>query len=120
MKKLEVVLIEDWRKAWTMYSVWFFGLLMAFPELYNAAIASGLITQDQVPPLFSKLVTTISFIGLCSRLVGQKKKSIEELSPEAQKNVALGIETLEEAMEEKTKPIAEVVISEEAPAKPGQ
>lgn len=118
MKKLEVVLIEDWRKAWKMYSVWFFALLMAFPELYNAAISSGLIAQAEVPPLFSKLVTLISFMGMASRLVGQKQKSIEELSPEDQKKVALGVESLEEALAEKTNPVAEVVISE--PAKPGQ
>lgn len=123
MMKLEMVLIEDWRKMYKMYSVWFFALLMAMPELYNAAITAGLITQDQVPGFFSKIVSLVSFLGLCSRIVAQKQTTISALPEEEQAKVALGLETQEDALANAAKtaaapapkPIAEVVISEEQP-----
>lgn len=117
MKKFELVLIEDWRKCWKLYSVWFFAILMAAPELYNAAISAGLLSQEQVPGLFSKLMSLVSFLGLVSRVVAQKQKTINDLSPEDQAKVALGLETVDEATAaaNATKPLAEVVISESAP-----
>ena len=115
MKKLQITLIDEWRHCWKLYSVWIFAFLMAAPELYNAAISAGLISQEQVPGVFSKLMSLVSFVGLVSRVVSQKKATISELPPEEQAEVALGTKTLEEAVAEHTKPLVEVVVSEPAP-----
>jgi hypothetical protein len=72
-EKLDDYLVDGWRRAYRMYSAWFFVVLMALPDLYNAAIASNVITADQVPQFFARIVNGIAFMGLASRVVRQKK-----------------------------------------------
>lgn len=95
--QFELTMIADWRKAWKLYSVWIFSLLLALPDLYNAAISSNLITADHVPVLFSRLVNIIGFVGIASRIVKQKSNVISALPEDLQAKVALGLLSQDQA-----------------------
>jgi len=74
----KIELIDEARKWYRLYSVWFFVVLGALPDIYNAVVAAGLLegifpAESKVPALFSRLVNLIALAGLISRMVKQKK-----------------------------------------------
>jgi DMSO reductase anchor subunit len=73
LNKIGLELVTEWRKFYTMYSVWFFAIVGAAPDLYNLALQSGLLTGASAPPQLAHLIALISFFGAASRLVKQKK-----------------------------------------------
>lgn len=73
LDKLDDYLIEGWRKAYAMYSTWFFIIIAALPDLYNQAIASGLLEADTVPKAFARIINLIAFAGLTTRMLKQKR-----------------------------------------------
>lgn len=75
VNKIGLELADDWRKFYTMYSVWFFAILGAAPDLYNLAVTSGLLTSTTTPPLLAHIINIIAFVGAASRLIKQKRLS---------------------------------------------
>lgn len=73
LNKIGLELVTEWRKFYTMYSVWFFAIVGAAPDLYNLALQSGLLTGASAPPQLAHLIAIISFVGAASRLIKQKR-----------------------------------------------
>jgi hypothetical protein len=95
--QFELTLINEWRQAWKLYSVWIFALVLAGPDIFNAAVSAGLISADHVPALFGRLVNIVGFVGIVSRIVKQKSSTIVGLPEDLQAKVSLGLITLEDA-----------------------
>lgn len=70
--QFELAMVEDAKKFYKMYSIWFFALLGLTPDLYNLAISNGLIQADHAPAMLARIVNVIAFVGAASRLVQQK------------------------------------------------
>lgn len=73
LNKIGLELVTEWRKFYTMYSVWFFAIVGAAPDLYNLALQSGLLTGASAPPQLAHIIAIVSFVGAASRLVKQKR-----------------------------------------------
>ena len=73
LNKVGLELVTEWRKFYTMYSVWFFAIVGAAPDLYNLALQSGLLTGASAPPQLAHIIAIVSFVGAASRLVKQKR-----------------------------------------------
>lgn len=69
---MKVQLIDSWQSAWKMFSIWFFVILGALPELFNLAVASGLIDATTAPKALSYTISLVAFAGAASRLIKQK------------------------------------------------
>ncbi len=65
-------LIPNWKQAWKLFSVQGFAIVAILPDIYNLAIAYGVLEGMAVPAEFDRLVKTIAFLGAVSRLIKQK------------------------------------------------
>lgn len=74
---MQIQLIEEWKKAYKFYSIWFFVIIGALPELFNLAVQSGLIDSETAPQALSRLISLIAFAGAASRMIQQKKLQME-------------------------------------------
>lgn len=74
-------LIDEWKKALSMYSVWAFIALGLAPEIYNLAVQFGMLTGDSAPAALSRIINTIAFAGAVLRLVKQKKLEMDSEKP---------------------------------------
>lgn len=63
-------LIQNWRDAWRLWSIWALALLMAVPEIYNEMLYSGVIDMTEWPSL-TRVIQSLAFIGIVVRLVRQ-------------------------------------------------
>lgn len=70
-------LIDEWKSALTMYSMWFFAAVGIAPDLYNLAIQYGLLTGDAAPAKLAYIINVIAFTGAASRLIKQQKLELE-------------------------------------------
>lgn len=70
-------LIEGWKKAYAMYSIWFFAILGAAPDLFNLAVENHLVDSGAAPALLARIINIIAFVGAASRLVKQKALAAE-------------------------------------------
>lgn len=60
-----VLLLDDWRQAWRWYSTWALLGVGMLPDLWNAAVASGYVSFDEVPGPFGaalKLAVVAVFV----------------------------------------------------------
>lgn len=75
---LDKVLVENWRQAWKFYTIWFYALLAALPEIVALAAQHGIIdpAQGDVPSLVTKLIQWIAFAGAMSRIIKQLKPEL--------------------------------------------
>lgn len=74
---MKLQLIDDWKKAYKLYSIWFFVILGSLPQLWDTAVQSGLMETALIPPAFKALVGTISAIALVMRLIKQQSAVLE-------------------------------------------
>lgn len=65
-------LIEDWKKAHALYSMWFFAALGVAPQLFDLAVSMHVIDGATAPAALTKLINIIAFCGAASRIVQQK------------------------------------------------
>lgn len=63
-------LIENWREAWKMASVWVYALFLAMPDLYNGLASLGVL--DQLPAGAVWSIRVLALVGMAARLVKQK------------------------------------------------
>jgi hypothetical protein len=73
----KIRLIEDWKKIWQKYTFWFFVVLGSLPQLWDAAVVSGLFDSPLIPPEFKLLVGTISALGILARMLKQNIAAME-------------------------------------------
>lgn len=73
---LDKYLVDGWRAAWKMYSIWFYALLALTPDLYNLAISMEVFAGDEAPKTLARIINTIGFLGAVFRLVKQKTVEI--------------------------------------------
>lgn len=74
---MKLQLIDDWKKAYKLYSVWFFVILGSLPQMWDTAVQSGLMETPLIPPAFKALVGTISAVALVMRLITQQSAALE-------------------------------------------
>lgn len=119
--KIEIEAIDDIKKWYKLYSVWFFALIVAAPELYNLAISLGWFSATQVPAGFSRLVQTIAALGGVFRVIKQKQTTLAGLTTQEQAAVALGLETTDEATADQAAAAqaAQAALAAQGPATPG-
>lgn len=69
-------LIPEWKRAWRFYSVWAFAVIVALPELYNAAATLGLF--DAAPATLLWSMRGLALAGIVARFVDQARPRIED------------------------------------------
>lgn len=65
-----MMLIDNWRKAWKMASVWVYGLIFAMPDVYNGLASVGVL--DHLPVGAVWTIRGLAVLGMAARLVKQK------------------------------------------------
>lgn len=73
--------IDDWKKAYTLYSMWFFVLLGMAPDIFNLAVSMNVIDSASAPAILSRLINLIAFLGAVTRLLKQKKEELDQAKP---------------------------------------
>lgn len=63
-------LIENWREAWKMASVWVYTLIFAMPDVYNGLASVGVL--DHLPVGAVWAIRGLAVLGMAARLVKQK------------------------------------------------
>lgn len=66
------VLVNDWKQAYKMYSVWFIAIIGAFPDIWNLLIQYHVVDSTDLPTFYVRIVNLIAVLGIVSRLVQQK------------------------------------------------
>lgn len=64
-------LIDEAKQFYKLYSVWFFAFIAVIPDLFNLAIAHGILTGEDAPAQLSYTIKLIAFLGAAARLVKQ-------------------------------------------------
>lgn len=75
---MKIQLIDTAHKWYTMYSIWFFAALGVMPDVYNLAVQFNLVQGDSAPAQLSRIINLVAFFGAVSRLLKQKKLSMEQ------------------------------------------
>ncbi len=63
-------LIDEWKAAWKLASVWVFAFIGMFPDIYNAVAAMGWMSELPSPALWS--IRGLAVAGIASRLIKQQ------------------------------------------------
>jgi hypothetical protein len=71
--KVGMELKDDALQFYKKVSVLMFALVAAAPDIYNAAITSGMFTADTVPPAFAWFLKAAAFVGIISKLVQKQQ-----------------------------------------------
>ena len=74
-------LIDEWKQAWRMLSVWAFALIGIAPDLYTGIIAMGWLDDANVPPSFVWTLRGLAVVGIAGRLLRQKSAPKPEVKP---------------------------------------
>lgn len=67
-------LVDEWRQAWRMISVWAFALIGIAPDLHAGIVSMGWLNDDNVPPAFVWTLRGLAVLGIAGRLLKQKRK----------------------------------------------
>jgi hypothetical protein len=70
-------LIDDWKQAYSFYSMWAFILLGMAPDIFNLAVQYGVIDSAAAPAVFARIINTVAFVGALTRMVKQKQAELE-------------------------------------------
>lgn len=63
-------LIDDWKAAWKLASVWVFAAIGMFPDIYNAVAAMGWMSELPTPALWT--IRALAVVGIASRIIKQQ------------------------------------------------
>jgi hypothetical protein len=74
-------LIDEWRKFYTMYSIWAFVIIGLAPDIYNLAVQFHMVSGDNAPAALARVINMIAFTGAVLRLVKQKKLELDAAKP---------------------------------------
>lgn len=70
--------INNIKKCYKLWSVWFFIIIAIAPDLYNAISTMGWL--DEAPIALKWFIRTLAVMGLASRLIKQKEKDDKTIS----------------------------------------
>lgn len=76
--KGDVSLIEDWKRGYTFLSTWGIAVLGAWPDIYNAILASGFLAGDTAPEALTWGGRALAILALIGRFVSQKKPAVDD------------------------------------------
>lgn len=68
-------LVDEWRQAWKLLSVWAFIVIGIAPDLYSGVAAMGWLNDASVPPAFVWTLRSLAVAGIAVRLIRQKPKA---------------------------------------------
>ncbi len=68
---MKLQLIDNWRKAWKLASVWVFGLVTMFPDIYDAIAAMG--WMDELPGPAKWSIRALGVMGVIVRVLSRRK-----------------------------------------------
>lgn len=68
---MKLQLIDNWRKAWKLASVWVFGLVTLFPDIYDAIAAMG--WMDELPDQAKWSIRALGAMGVIARVLARRK-----------------------------------------------
>jgi hypothetical protein len=68
------LLIDDWRRAWRLFSVQLFALVALFPDMYDGIAALG--WMDQLPEQARWAIRAMGAVGIVARVIKQRPKEI--------------------------------------------
>lgn len=68
------MLVENWKDAWKWLSMYAFAIIAVLPDLFNLAIAQGLLDSESAPQTLNYLIKLLAFVGMAVRLVNQSVK----------------------------------------------
>lgn len=71
-------LVDEWRHAWRMLSVWAFALIGIAPDLHAGIVAMGWLDDPTVPPSFVWTLRALAVAGVAARLIQQRKPQAPE------------------------------------------
>jgi hypothetical protein len=74
-------LVDEWRRFYTMYSIWAFAIIGLAPDIYNLAVQFNMVSGDNAPAALARVINMIAFAGAVLRLVKQKKLELEVTEP---------------------------------------
>lgn len=66
-------LVDEWRQAWKMLSVWAFAVIGIAPDLYSGIVAMGWLDDGNVPAAFVWTLRGLAVLGIGARLLRQRK-----------------------------------------------
>jgi len=69
---MKLQLIDGWHRAWKLASVWVFGLVAAFPDIYDAIAAMG--WMDELPEPAKWSIRGLGALGVIARVLKSRKK----------------------------------------------
>lgn len=89
--QFEIGLIDDAKKFYKLYSIWFFALLGLAPDLYNLAVSYHMLDGATAPALLSRIINVVAFVGAAARLVQQKVTTEEAAGPVTEPSIAAAV-----------------------------
>ena len=66
-------LVDNWRQGWRFFSVWVFGFVAAFPDIYTAVVAMGWLDSPDVPTVVVWAFRCMGVAGIVARFIDQTK-----------------------------------------------
>ncbi|HIE5511422.1 TPA: hypothetical protein ACXNQL_000622 [Stenotrophomonas maltophilia] len=69
---MKVELIDGWRRAWKLASVWVFGLVCLFPDMYDAIAAMG--WMDELPEPAKWSIRALGAVGVVARVLKARRR----------------------------------------------
>ncbi|MGE6331813.1 hypothetical protein [Stenotrophomonas sp. NPDC077659] len=70
---MKVELIDGWRRAWRLASVWVFSLVALFPDIYDAIAA--LNWMDELPDPAKWSIRALGAIGVIARVLKSRRRT---------------------------------------------
>lgn len=68
-----VALIDDWKRGYLYLSAWGIAVLGAWPDIYNAILASGFLSGDTAPEALTWGGRVLAIAALVGRFVKQNR-----------------------------------------------
>lgn len=69
---MKLQLIDGWHRAWKLASVWVFGLVTVFPDIYDAIAAMG--WMDELPEPAKWSIRGLGALGVVARVLKSRSK----------------------------------------------
>ncbi|RLK56223.1 hypothetical protein BCL79_0606 [Stenotrophomonas rhizophila] len=69
---MKLQLIDGWHRAWKLASVWVFGLVTVFPDIYDAIAAMG--WMDELPEPAKWSIRGLGALGVVARVLKSRRK----------------------------------------------
>ncbi len=68
---MKIELVDDWKQAYKYFSVWFFTILTALPQIYQILVSYGLISSEAAPTALVNTISVIAALGALARVLKQ-------------------------------------------------